>query len=84
MKGLRFYGLLDFYPRKEEIKEQFEELTIDERILFKKEVYSLCFEKEHVKDLIWEYLNDYDENGIDLAREFRLKRDKVQKNIVKP
>lgn len=75
---IKFYGLLDFYPNRKEIKVQFDELTIPEKRLYKKEVYSLCFEREYIKDLIWEYLNDWEESLPNLAKEWRLKKNKVE------
>lgn len=78
---ISFYGLLDFYPNRKEIKEQFDKLTIAEKRIYKKEVYSLCFEREYVKDLIWEYLNDWDESLFNLGKEWRLKKNKVQKRM---
>lgn len=78
MKGLCFYGVLDFFPNRVRIKEEFDKLTTDEKILYKKEVYSLCFEKEHVKDLIWEYLNGWEESQFDLGKEWRLKKTKME------
>lgn len=78
MRGIKFYSLLDFYPRKERIKNLFEEMKLDDRILFKKEVYSLCFEKEHVKDLIWEYLNNFTESKEELDRQYNIKKNKVE------
>lgn len=76
---IRFYGLLDFFPNRKEIKEEFDNLTITEKRIYKKEVYSLCFEREYVKDLIWEYLNDWEYSLPDLAKEFRIKKNKVNK-----
>lgn len=75
---IRFYGILDFYPNREEIKEEFDDLTISEKRIYKKEVYSLCFEREYVKDLIWEYLNDWEESYNSLCREYEAKRKKVE------
>lgn len=75
---IKFYGLLDFYPNRKEIKKDFDNLTIAEKKLYKKEVYSLCFEREYVKDLIWEYLNEWEESLPNLAKEWRLKKDKVK------
>lgn len=75
---IRFYGLLDFFPNRKEIKEEFDNLTIAEKRIYKKEVYSLCFEREYVKDLIWEYLNDWEYSLPDLAKEFRIKKNKVE------
>lgn len=76
-KGLRFYGLLDFFPNKEKIKEEYDKLTLDEVIAYKKEVYSICFEREYIKDLIWEYLNEWEESQDNLEREWKTKRDKM-------
>ena len=75
---IKFYGLLDFFPNRKEIKKEFDELTLDQKILYKKEVYSLCFEREYAKDLIWEYLNGWEESQFDLAKECRLKRKKLE------
>ena len=75
---IRFYGLLDFYPNRKEIKKEFDKLTIAEKRLYKKEVYSLCFEREYIKDLIWEYLNDWEESLFNLGKEWRLKKNKVE------
>ena len=30
MESMKFFGILDFYPRKEEIKKKYESLTIEE------------------------------------------------------
>lgn len=75
MKNMEFYGLLDFYPRKEEIKNNYDLLTVDERIQYKMYVYSIPFEEEYIKDLMWEYLNDWQEAIFDLARRYRLKKE---------
>ena len=53
---IKFYGLLDFYPNRKKIKEEFDSLTIAEKRIYKKEVYSICFEQEYIKDFIWEKL----------------------------
>lgn len=80
MKGeLKFYSLLDFYPRKEVIKKAFDKLTIEEKRLYKKEVYSLCWENEYVKDLIWEYLNEWYESQFDLGKQWRIKKERAEK-----
>lgn len=76
---IKFYGLLDFFPNRVKIKEEFDKLTLDERIKYKKEVYSLCFEREYTKDLIWEYLNGWVESQFDLAKEHRLKKQRIAK-----
>ena len=58
-KELEFYSLIDFYVKRNTIKENFDLLTLDERILYKMYVYSIPFEDEYGKDLMWEFLNDY-------------------------
>lgn len=78
---VRFYGLLDFFPNRVEIKKEYEKLSIDEKILFKKEVYSICFEREYTKDLIWEYLNGWGEGQFDLAKEYRQKKNKMKQRM---
>ncbi len=81
MGSIKFYGLLDFFPNRKEIKEEYDKLTLDEKILYKKEVYSICFEREYIKDLIWEYLNGYEESQFDLGKECRLKRNKMKQRL---
>lgn len=78
---IKFYGLLDFFPNKEKIKEEYDKLTLDEIIAYKKEVYSICFEREYIKDLIWEYLNGYEETQLDLAKEWRIKKNKMEQRL---
>lgn len=81
MKGLSFYGVLDFFPNRVKIKEEYDKLTVDEKILYKKQVYSICFEKEYVKDLIWEYLNGWEESQFNLGKEWRLKKTKMEQRM---
>lgn len=81
MKGLSFYGVLDFFPNRVKIKEEFDKLTLDEKILYKKEVYSICFEREYVKDLIWEYLNGWEESQFNLGKEWRQKKTKMEQRM---
>lgn len=78
MRGLGFYGILDFFPNRVEIKKEYDKLSLDEKILYKKQVYSICFEKEYVKDLIWEYLNGWEESQFNLGKEWRLKKTKME------
>ena len=76
---IRFYGVLDFFPNKEEIKEEFDKLTIAEKRLYKKEVYSICFETENNKDLIWEYLNGWEESQQELYEQYNEKINKMER-----
>lgn len=83
MENMKFYGLLDFYPRKEEIKNNYDMLTIDEIIQYKMYVYSLPFEEEYIKDLMWEYLNGWREAIFDLAKHYRRKKELNEKRMKK-
>lgn len=74
-----FYGILDFFPNRKEIKKEYEKMTLEEKILYKKQVYSICFEKEYVKDLIWEYLNGWEESQFNLGKEWRIKKKRTDK-----
>ena len=74
MIKLMFYGLVDFYQNKEQIKREYYKMPLNDKIIFKKEVYSLCFEKEYIKDLIWEYLNDWKESECFLIHEYMKKK----------
>lgn len=78
-KEILFYGLLDFYPRKEEIKKNYETLTIEEIYEYKMYVYSRPFEDEYIKDLIWEYLNDWHESFFELVHKHGIKKRKNEK-----
>lgn len=79
MENMKFYGLLDFFPRKEEIKNNYDMLTLDEKINYKLYVYSIPFEEEYIKDLIWEFLNGWKESMFDLSRKYRIKKQKNDK-----
>ena len=71
---IEFYSLLDFYPKRVAIRKRYQQLSTKERIIYKKEVYSLCFEKEYVKDLIWEYMNNYMDGYQNLKKEYYKKK----------
>lgn len=77
-KRLVFYSILDFFPRRFEIKETYESLSLEDKRKYKMYVYSLCFEREYVKDLIWEYLNDWEESYPKFIQEYSIKRRKVK------
>jgi hypothetical protein len=79
-RKLVFYSILDFYPRRNEIKTVYKSLSISDKKAYKHYVYSICFEKEYVKDLMWEYLNDWEESYIKLIDEYIIKRKKQKSN----
>lgn len=75
-KELVFYSILDFYPRRQEIKTVYESLSLNDKKLYKQFVYSISFTKEDVKDLIWEYLNDWEYSYEKLIQEYIIRRRK--------
>lgn len=77
---IEFYSLLDFYPNRVKIRKRYEKLSAKEKMIYKKEVYSLCFEKEYVKDLIWEYMNNYMDSFQQLKKQYQQKKEKYDKN----
>lgn len=77
-KKLKFYSLLDFYPRRKTILLEFIKLTTKQKRIYKKYVYSLCFETEEIKDLIWEYLNGWEESYNDLKYQYTMKANKIK------
>ena len=80
-KRLEFYSLLDFYSKKENIKMIYNSLPLEEKQIYKMYVYSLCFEDDYSKDLIWEYLNGWEESQFELARVYRIKKSKLEKRV---
>ena len=79
-RNLLFYGILDFYPNKEQIKESFQLLNYEKKKAYKRDVYSICFVKENIKDWIWEYLNDWTEN-IEKLENFYNQKKKRQEEL---
>jgi hypothetical protein len=78
-KRLVFYSLLDFFPNRENIKEIYQSKELDDKMIYKMYVYSLPFMEDNIKDLIWEYLNGWEEGQFELARFYRLKKEKLEK-----
>ena len=70
-KEMQFYSFNDFFKDARIIKAEYEKLSIQEKRLYKMYVYSICFEKEYVKDMIWEYLNDFEYAYSDMCAERR-------------
>ena len=82
-KELVFYSILDFFPRRFEIKKAYDTLSFSDKKIYKMYVYSICFEREYVKDLIWEYLNDWEESYEKFIQEYSIKRRKVKSDSTK-
>ena len=68
-----FYGIRDFFKNKELYQIKYMLMSKKEKIAYKRFVYSICFEKENIKDLIWEYLNN-EENSKEKLTELYSKR----------
>lgn len=55
---MKFYGIKDFYENKELYQIKYLLMTKKQKKAYKRFVYSISFENEYVKDVIWEYLNN--------------------------
>lgn len=55
---MKFYGIKDFYENKELHQIRYLLMTTKQKKAYKRFVYSISFENEYIKDVIWEYLND--------------------------
>lgn len=73
-----FYGIRDFYDNRLSFKTFYMLMTEQEKKQYKRFVYSISFENEYVKDVIWEYLNDEEnsEEKIDMLYISRIERGK--------
>lgn len=78
-KRLEYYSLLDFYPRRKIIKKIYDSLSLDEKRIFKMYVYSLPFEEDKIKDIIWEYLNEWGLSKFELSSAYRIRKEKLEK-----
>lgn len=73
---LKFYSILEFYPKRYKIREIYESKSLEEKRIYKMYVYSLCFEREFIKDLIWEFINSWNEAEEKLDKEYKKKKEK--------
>ena len=73
---LKFYSILEFYPKRFKIREIYEGKSLEEKRVYKMYVYSLCFEREFIKDLIWEFINNWSEAEEKLDKEYKKKKEK--------
>lgn len=53
-----FYGIKDFYENRILHKTKYMIMTTKQKKMYKRFVYSISFENEYIKDVIWEYLNN--------------------------
>lgn len=75
---MTFYGIKDFYINRWVYKSYYMTLNENQIREYKRYVYSISFENEYVKDLIWEYLNDDEmaEENLDRLYYQRMNRSK--------
>lgn len=78
-RGIIFYSIVGFWENKQRILEVYQEMTIDEIEIYKMYVYSLPFMEDDIKDLIWEYLNGYEEAKFILGAKYRKAKEKLEK-----
>ena len=78
-KGIIFYSVINFWENKDKILEEYKTMNIDEIEIYKMFVYSLPFMEDNIKDLIWEYLNEYEESKFDLGREYSKAKNRLEK-----
>ena len=71
--AMYFYGIKDFYNNRLSLKTFYMIMTREEKEKYKRFVYSISFENEYAKDIIWEYLNN-DENSEELIEKIYIQR----------
>ena len=57
---LRFFGYREFYNKREFVSKLFNYSSIKEKQIYKYYIYSRRYLKERTCDIIWEYLNAFD------------------------
>ena len=78
----QFISFYDFFKNKDRIKRQYQKMNKIQQRIYKMYIYSTCFENEHTRDVMWEYLNcEFDYMSLDLYREYerRLRKKKNKK-----
>lgn len=77
-ENMQFMTYIDFCNNKYIIKHLFEQLDDNGKIFYKWYVYANIHMKETFKNAIWDYLNGYDLNGIELMRITRIYKDTAE------
>lgn len=80
-KELEFYNLIGFYSNRTYFKNIYDELSVEEKEIYRMFVYSLPFMEDNIKDLIWEYLNGWRESSKDLRIKYKEAKRKYDKRI---
>lgn len=76
---LQFYSFNDFFKKKDIIKRKYNTLTTKEIRIYKMYVYATCFETEHTKDVMWNYLNSIENVNLEIFNEYGLRNNKRRK-----
>lgn len=78
---LQFYSFTDFFEKKDIIREEYNNLSLRDKKIYKMYVYSTCFESEHVRDLMWNYLNSIELcNNMEIYKEYGIRMRKRKRN----
>ena len=80
-RELQFYSFNDFFYKRHIIKQEYKKLNTRDRRIFKMYVYSICFEDEYHKDLIWEYLNSAEYTDLRIYKEIRKEKRKKKNGL---
>ena len=75
-EAMKYYTFNDFCFNRKTIKRLFNVLTKQGKRFYLWYVYANVHMAENYKNAIWDYLNDYDEQGVELMRLQRLYREK--------
>lgn len=73
---MRYYTYTEFCEKRKIFKKKFEKLSKNGKIFYKYYVYANIHMNETYKNAIWDYLNGYDENGLELTRMARFYKGK--------
>lgn len=65
--NIRFSNFSDFYNKRYFIKNEYENMVFNDRLVYKYYVYSRRYLKERVCDMIWEYLNSSDIEELEMC-----------------
>lgn len=66
---MQFITYIDFCENRKAIKQLFKSLSTNGKLFYKWYVYANIHTNEFYKNKIWDYLNDYDEYGIELLKQ---------------
>ena len=86
IESIEFTEVDEFYEKKDYIKQKYQELDMEAKEIYKWYFYfQLCLLKNPLKELLWTYINNQEENmylSSDLSREYRLFCEKRKKQKI--